>query len=80
MKTILKATHFWYVVRVDNAASASSSHQVGAGHEGSDVASDLEYARDVACWKGLQVLGEEPFAIFMQFQENPRLILTFLHE
>lgn len=43
----------------DEAACSSSSYQVRASQEGSDVASDPEYVRDVACLIIVQGLGGE---------------------
>lgn len=43
-----EANKVWRVVKADDVASPSSSHQVWTSDAGSDVSSDSEYARDVA--------------------------------
>lgn len=57
-KEILKAKQVWPVVRADEAASLSSSHQVQASDRRSDVARESEYAGDSACSTLLQGLGK----------------------
>lgn len=49
IKEILKAKRVFHVGPADEAASSSPLRQVLVGDEGSDVASDLEYAMDLAC-------------------------------
>lgn len=62
---ILKAKLVWHVVRADDAVSSFSSLQLRASVNGSNVASDFEYVRDLTSSIILHVLGKVPFACFM---------------
>lgn len=70
IRAILKAKGVWHVVRADDAVSLSSWHQVQVSEEGSDVASDPEYGRDIEWSIILQGLGEVPLACVMLYQRT----------
>lgn len=80
IKEMLKAKRLWHVVRAYDAASSSSSRQGWASDTGSNIGSDIEYARNVAYSIILQALGNVPFACVMRFQEDPSQMWKFLND
>lgn len=79
IKEIQKVKRDWHVMRAGDAMGFSSLHHVRASDEGSDVASDSEYVRDVACSIALQRLGEVPFVCVVRNQEESPQRWRFLH-
>lgn len=67
LKAILKARPMWNVLWVYDAASSSSWPEMRVSDAESDISSDLEYSRDVACLLIRQGLAEVMFACIMQY-------------
>lgn len=79
MKEILKAKQVCHVVPIDDAANSISFHVLRRSNAGSDVGSNPEYARDVACSILLQGLGVVSIW-FTRYQEDPRQKWKLLYE
>lgn len=76
----LEATRLLHIGRADDAVSSYSSHMGRVSNTRSDVANDLEQARDGTCLIVPGQLAKVRLACLMRYQEDLHQVWEFFHE